>query len=294
MKLISFQDGRMPGIGVLDDAEGAVIDLSAAGLSSDMTSFIELGSEGLQRAMETCMDPVAVLDPEDIYLTAPIPTPRRNIFCVGRNYHDHAKEFHESGFDASEKDKVIPDHPMIFTKATTSVIGPGEDLDLSLDPTGTTDYEGELGVVIGPGGRGIAKDEAYNHVYGYTIINDVTARTLQHRHKQWFIGKSLDGYCPMGPCLVTADEIGDVAKLQLTTTVNGEKRQDAVVADLIFDIPTLIETISAGITLLPGDIIATGTPVGVGIGFDPPVFLKSGDTVAVTVSGIGTLETPVI
>lgn len=294
MKLISYLVGSKPGIGVLDDAEGTVIDLSAAGLAPDMTNFIELGADGLQRAIETCKAPVAILNPEDIYLTAPIPTPRRNIFCVGRNYHEHAKEFHASGFDASEKDKVVPDHPMIFTKATTSVIGPGQTLDLSLDPTNTTDYEGELAVIIGPGGRGISKDAAYEHVYGYTIINDMTARTLQHQHKQWFIGKSLDGYCPMGPCLVTADEISDVGKLHLTTTVNGEPRQDAVVADLIFDIPTLIETISAGITLLPGDIIATGTPVGVGIGFDPPVFLKSGDNVAVTISGIGTLETPII
>ena len=148
-------------------------------------------------------------------------------------------------------------------------------------------------MVIGEGGRNIGKDKAFDHVYGYTIINDATARTLQQRHRQWFLGKSLDGYCPMGPCIVTADEIKDVGKLHLTTRVNGEVRQDAMVSQLIFDIPTLIECLSRVMTLEPGDLIATGTCAGVGIGFDPPKFLKKGDVVTITIEPIGTLENPV-
>ena len=188
---------------------------------------------------------------------------------------------------------AIPELPIIFTKWPNSVIAHGEPIPSYLDYTNSTDYEGELTVVIGPGGRGIAKKDAFDHVYGYTIVNDATARTLQNQHKQWFLGKSLDGYCPMGPCIVTADEVRDVAKLQLTTRVNGEVRQDAPVSQLIFDIPTLIETLSRVMTLEPGDLIATGTCAGVGIGFNPPKFLQKGDRVAITIEPIGTLENPV-
>ena len=176
-------------------------------------------------------------------LLAPIPRPSKNIFCVGKNYHEHAKEFAGSGFDASTKD-VVPEAPVVFTKPPTSVSGPGDAIPSFLDPTGSTDYEGELAVVIGKGGRGIAKADWAQHVFGYTIVNDVTARTLQHKHRQWVLGKGIDGFCPMGPAILTADEAPDPTKLRLTTHVNGEKRQDALVADLIFDIPTLIEAIS--------------------------------------------------
>ncbi len=150
-----------------------------------------------------------------------MPRPAKNVFCVGKNYHEHAREFHGSGFDASAKE-AIPELPIIFTKAPTSIIAQGETILASLDYTGSTDYEGELTVVIGKGGRGIAKADAYQHVFGYTIINDVTARTLQHSHRQWFLGKSLDTFCPMGPAIVTADEVGDVTKLLQVTRVNGD------------------------------------------------------------------------
>ncbi|HEV7394700.1 MAG TPA: fumarylacetoacetate hydrolase family protein, partial [Burkholderiales bacterium] len=203
------------------------------------------------------------------------------------------REFHNSGFDASAGKDAIPEEPIIFTKWPNSVIGPGEAIPTANDYTHSSDYEGELTVVIGEGGRNISKTRAYDHVYGYTIVNDATARTLQNRHKQWFLGKSLDGYCPMGPCIVTADDIEDVTQLRLLTTVNGEVRQDAYVSQLIFDIPTLIETLSKLMTLEPGDLIATGTCAGVGIGFDPPRFLKAGDTVAITIEPIGTLQNPV-
>ncbi|MEJ0072032.1 MAG: fumarylacetoacetate hydrolase family protein [Pseudomonadota bacterium] len=173
------------------------------------------------------------------------------------------------------------------------MIGPGVAIPSYLDASNSTDYEGELTVVIGRSGRTIAKADALRHVFGYTIVNDVTARTWQHAHSNGFSARALDGFCPMGPCIVTADEIPDPTALRLATTVNGEPRQNASVRDLIFDIPTLIETISRGITLEPGDLIATGTPVGVGIGFKPPRFLKPGDRVAITIEPIGRLENPV-
>jgi 2-keto-4-pentenoate hydratase/2-oxohepta-3-ene-1,7-dioic acid hydratase in catechol pathway len=227
-------------------------------------------------------------------LKAPVPLPLRNIMCVGKNYHEHAKEFSASGFDSSSTGAAdaIPTAPIIFTKVPQSVIGPDEPIRYPTGVSEQLDYEAELAVIVGKGGRGISKANALSHVWGYTIINDVTARDIQGRHKQWFLGKSMDTFAPMGPWAVTADEV-DLATAGIRCWVNGELRQDAKIADLIFDIPTLIETLSAGITLLPGDIIATGTPAGVGIGFKPPKFLKKGDVVAMEVDGIGRLSNQV-
>jgi 2-keto-4-pentenoate hydratase/2-oxohepta-3-ene-1,7-dioic acid hydratase in catechol pathway len=230
---------------------------------------------------------------DSVRLTAPIPRPRRNIFCVGKNYHAHAKEFAGSGFDSSAKaGGDIPAVPIYFTKVPESVIGPGEPIVIVPAVSDATDYEAELAVVIGRGGKGIKAADAMAHVWGYTIINDVTARDWQQRHLQWHLGKSFDSYCPMGPWLVSADEC-DATRTGIRCYVNGEERQNANTADLIFDIPTLIETLSAGITLYPGDVIATGTPVGVGIGFKPPKYLKPGDVVRVEIDGIGALQNPV-
>jgi 2-keto-4-pentenoate hydratase/2-oxohepta-3-ene-1,7-dioic acid hydratase in catechol pathway len=230
---------------------------------------------------------------DSVRLTAPIPRPRRNIFCVGKNYHAHAKEFAGSGFDSSAKaGGDIPAVPIYFTKVPESVIGPGEPIVIVPAVSDATDYEAELAVVIGRGGKGIKAADAMAHVWGYTIVNDVTARDWQQRHLQWHLGKSFDSYCPMGPWLVSADEC-DATRTGIRCYVNGEERQNANTADLIFDIPTLIETLSAGITLYPGDVIATGTPVGVGIGFKPPKYLKPGDVVRVEIDGIGALQNPV-
>lgn len=226
-------------------------------------------------------------------LLAPVAHPRRNIFCVGKNYAEHAAEFSKSGFDSSAKDgEHAPEAPVVFTKPFTSVIGPGDVIPPHADVVKQLDYEAELTIVIGKGGRGIRKADALDHVFGYTIVNDVTARDLQKLHRQWFLGKALDGFCPMGPYLVTADEF-DAADLDVKCWVNGELRQNANTAQLIFDIPTLIETISAGIALMPGDLIATGTPAGVGIGFTPPKFLRSGDTVRIEIQHLGVLENTV-
>jgi 2-keto-4-pentenoate hydratase/2-oxohepta-3-ene-1,7-dioic acid hydratase in catechol pathway len=226
-------------------------------------------------------------------LLAPIPRPARNIMCVGKNYRAHAAEFGGSGFDSSvgPSGEVIPDAPIIFTKVPETVIGDGAPIEYPA-VSDALDYEAELAVVIGHGGRGIAKADALRHVFGYTIVDDVTARDWQARHKQWFLGKSFDTFCPMGPWLVTADEV-DVTNLDVRCWVNGELRQAASTRDLIFDVPTLIETISAGITLYPGDVIATGTPAGVGIGFTPPRYLRRGDVVEIAITGLGRLSNPV-
>jgi 2-keto-4-pentenoate hydratase/2-oxohepta-3-ene-1,7-dioic acid hydratase in catechol pathway len=294
MRLVTFSGAGDARVGVHDPASDTVVDLAATTrLPKEMTAFIALGRNGLKRARAAVKSGQGRIAFDGVKLHAPIPRPARNVLCVGKNYYDHAREFHDSGFDASAGKDAIPELPIMFTKWPNSVIGPGEPIPSHLDYTHSTDYEGELAVVIGPGGRGIAKKDAFDHVYGYTIVNDATARTLQNQHKQWFLGKSLDGYCPMGPCIVTADEVGDVTRLRLVTRVNGEVRQDALVSQLIFDIPTLIETLSRVMTLEAGDVIATGTCAGVGIGFNPPRFLRPGDRVAITIEPIGTLDNPV-
>lgn len=229
----------------------------------------------------------------DAAIRAPL-IPARNIMCVGKNYADHAREFAGTGFDTSTPASAdpVPTAPIIFTKAPETVIGPGDVIQVPHQLTAQADYEAELGVIIGKGGRGIGKGQALDHVFGYTILNDVTARDIQHRHKQWFLGKSIDTFCPMGPWIVTADEV-DSSALAIKCWVNGELRQNASTADLIFGIPTLIETISAGMALKPGDVIATGTPAGVGAGFNPPRFLARGDEVTIEIEGLGQLRNPV-
>ena len=291
MKFATFSHAGTVKAGVVLDDRIAVC-ASGEDARNAVRGLIEEGDEALSRWRDMVADPAETVALSDVDLMAPIPEPRRNIFCVGKNYHAHAAEFHSSGFDSTGKE-AVPEVPVIFTKATTCVIGPGEAIRGSLDPTNSTDYEGEFCAVIGKRAFQVAKADAYDYVFGYTILNDATARVLQGRHNQWLIGKSLDTFGPMGPYLVTADEVGDVTALELETRVNGEVRQKASVADLIFDIPTLIETMSATMTLLPGDIIATGTPVGVGLGFDPPRYLVAGDIVSISVSRIGELSNPV-
>lgn len=293
MRFLSFKKDDQVSIGGLVPSEEAVVDLTEKGLPADLTSLIEMGEEGLSMA-EIAIQEGLQIPMKEIEILAPFPRPQRNVMCVGKNYFEHSKEFENSGFDSTSGGQTVPDAPVIFTKATTSITGSGKPIPASSDPSRSTDYEGELGVVIGQTGRNISKADAFNYIYGYTIINDVTARNLQQLHKQWFLGKSLDGFCPMGPLLVTADEIDDVTKLNLRTYVNKELRQDACVKDLIFDIPTIIATLSSLFTIVPGDIIATGTPAGVGIGFKPPKFLKPGDIVKIEIDQLGILENPVI
>jgi 2-keto-4-pentenoate hydratase/2-oxohepta-3-ene-1,7-dioic acid hydratase in catechol pathway len=288
MKLVTFSAGSSRRVGVVDAEAGVLRDVSellpaGAGLLEVIEQWAELGPVLRERVSGLPARPV-----DGVELLAPIPVPRRNIFCVGKNYRDHVLEFGRSGYDQPDRSEDLPEYPVVFSKATTSVTGPYGDIDPHHGVTAELDYEAELGVIIGRGGRGITREQAFDHVWGYTIIDDFTARDLQRTHKQWLLGKSLDTHCPMGPYAVSADEITDVTALMVESRVNGEPRQSAPVKDLIFDIPELIATLSAGITLLPGDLIATGTPAGVGIGFDPPRFMDSGDVVEVSITGLGT------
>lgn len=278
MKLATIRYKGAATAAIIDEAAG-----KAYPTATDMLSLIRAGGVPPQSGEGIALSSVEML--------APIPRPHRNIFCVGKNYRAHAKEFTQSGFDSSAKDEseTIPTAPIIFSKVPECVIATGAPI---LYPTGVSDkvdYEAELAVVIGKGGRGIKKADAYTHVFGYMIVNDMTARDLQASHKQWLIAKSLDTFCPMGPWLVTADAV-DAANLAVRCWVNDELRQEANTADLIFDVPTLIETLSAGITLYPGDIISTGTPAGVGIGFKPPRYLAPGDRVTIEIDGLGRLS----
>lgn len=288
MRLVTFEHEGTRKIGSLDGDE--VLDLAAADpdLPRDMVDLIAHWSA--DRMNSAAAD--AIRRPlSEVRLLAPLKV-RKNVIAVGRNYRDHAKEFSDSGFDASEK-QMIPDNPVVFTKAPTSVIGPDDPIVLANDPTGTTDYEGEMAVVIGRECRNATREDALSYVFGWTIVNDVTARDLQKRHVQWFIGKSPDTFCPMGPCITTIDELPDIRQSWMTTTVNGEQRQNAPISALIFDTESLIVTLSEVMTLEPGDVIATGTGLGVGIGFNPPRYLQPGDVVEVTIDGIGTLRNPV-
>jgi 2-keto-4-pentenoate hydratase/2-oxohepta-3-ene-1,7-dioic acid hydratase in catechol pathway len=290
MRIASYLHHDEPTVGLVSADAKSVrpFDLPARQRVLGALPLIEAAARG--EALPALGEPVPLAS---VRLTAPIPKPRRNIFCVGKNYHAHAKEFAGSGFDSSAKaGGDIPAVPIYFTKVPESVIGPDEPIVIVPEVSDATDYEAELAVVIGRGGKGIKAADAMAHVWGYTIINDVTARDWQQRHLQWHLGKSFDTYCPMGPWLVSADEC-DATRTGIRCYVNGEERQNASTADLIFDIPTLIETLSAGITLYPGDVIATGTPVGVGIGFKPPKYLKPGDIVRVEIDGIGSLQNPV-
>lgn len=220
---------------------------------------------------------------------APLSAFLRNPFAVGKNYHEHALEFDKSGFNATTSGaSAIPAFPQIFTKATSTLNGPTDAIRFDPKQTTSVDYEGEIGVVIGQVCRQVSKADAMSKVWGFVALNDVTARDLQKNHAQWFLGKSIDGFCPLGPWMTSRDEAPTDMRMQ--TWVNGEQRQDAHISQLIFDVPTLIETMSRGMTLLPGDIIATGTSVGVGVGFNPPKFLRNGDVVRVAISGLGELN----
>ena len=292
MKIVTYWHAGTRQVGRLSADGGTVTPLILSEQVKDSGALVLI--ERMAAGLAPPSDDVPPVPISSVRLDAPLPRPRRNIFCVGKNYHAHAREFAQSGFDggATKSGDDIPSDPIVFSKVPESVIAPGAAIRIPVGVSEAIDYEAELAIVIGRGGRGISAAQAMEHVWGYTIVNDVTARDWQQRHKQWLIGKSFDTFCPMGPCLVTADELdGGDARVRLW--VNDELRQDARTTDLIFDIPTLIATISAGITLYPGDLIATGTPAGVGIGFKPPKYLKAGDRVRIEIDGIGVLENPV-
>ncbi len=284
MRVATFSIAGERRVGLVDvgGASVAPFDLPVERAEAGVLALIDLNGAGPPRTLSPI--PLA-----QVTLEAPIPKPRRNIFCVGKNYHEHAHEFARSGFDSSASAGAVPQNPIIFSKVPESVIATRAAVVIDPAVSAAIDYEAELAVIIGKEGRGISRERAFDHVWGYTIVNDVTARDLQGKYSQWLIGKSQDTFCPMGPWAVTRDEI-DLERTGIRCFVNGELRQDSRLPLLIFDIPTIIATLSQGITLKPGDIIATGTPAGVGIGFSPPKYLKAGDTVRVEIDGIGVLE----
>ncbi|KAI8655262.1 hypothetical protein NCS57_01274500 [Fusarium keratoplasticum] len=275
----SHPDTGLVRIGHYDIAKGTIQPLSFAS-GTPVTSLYEVIAAGVSRIIADG-EPVSA---KDVKVLPPISG--RDILAVGKNYMEHAKEFNSSGFDSSDKTDR-PSHPVIFTKRATSIIADGEEILPHAEFSSTIDYEGEIGVIIGKAGYRVSEADAWDYVWGYTIINDMTARERQRDHKQFFIGKSPDTFCPIGPIAVPKEFLPSTLKVE--TKVNGELRQSATTEELIFSIPTLIKTISEGQTLQPGDVIATGTPAGVGIGKKPPVYLQPGDEVAVSVTGLGTL-----
>lgn len=285
---------RLATIEVDGRPEGAVIeaDGSARPIGGTLQDLIAGGPAALDALRARMAGPAgaAAIPAAAVRMLAPLPRPEKNVFCVGRNYREHIAE----GERAQNVKIAVTEVPVYFTKPRTAVVGPGAEVPIFPHVSTQIDYEVELAIVIGTGGRDIPRERAFEHVFGYTIVNDVTARDVQRRHGgQYFKGKGLDGSCPMGPWIVTADAIGDPAKLGIRSLVNGEVRQDSTTAAMIFDIPTLIASLSEGLTLEPGDILATGTPSGVGYAMDPPQFLTDGDRVVCEIDGIGRLENTV-
>jgi 2-keto-4-pentenoate hydratase/2-oxohepta-3-ene-1,7-dioic acid hydratase in catechol pathway len=285
MRLVTFVRGGVEAPGAWVD--GKIVDLSPVAASAQ--ALIERGAEALNKAKALAADASKAFLASEVKLLAPLPHLRKNCFCVGRNYVEHVEE----GARAMGGTAKLPEVPQFFTKAPTAVNAPGAPVRLDPKLTRLLDYEVELAVVIGKAGRDIPRAEAYDHVWGYTIANDVTARDLQRRHEQWFKGKSLDTTLPLGPWIIDSEEIGDPTTLELSLTVNGQQRQRARASMMIFDIPAIIQFLSAGLTLEPGDVIATGTPSGVGFAMDPPVGLKGGDVVVAKIDRIGELVSPI-
>ena len=295
MKFLTLEDGQL---GVLLD--GSVVDVAAAAATlsgsapaTTLQALIDAGDDAVLDTLELALQAqtagVACRPYAETRPRAPLPQPRRNILCLGKNYLEHAQEVAAKMQVSGE----APVKPIIFTKATTAVIGPGDSIPAWQDLTQKLDYEAELALIIGKGGVNIPAEDAWGHVFGYTAINDISARDLQKDHMQWFRAKSLDGFAPMGPCVVHRSSMPAPADIEVRCFVNGEQRQRATFDQLIFAVPEIIAVLSSGMRLLPGDIIATGTPAGVGMGFRPPKYLQPGDEVVVDITGVGELRNPV-
>lgn len=310
MKLASFStmDIPKPRVGIVQDNEILDIDLAARVLRMitpdqllglldhyehtmhDIDEILNHVAGRRFSEVKTFVAIGAVRNLSDVHLTAPIPRPRKNIMCLGWNYAEHARETAE----LRGRQPTPPEDPVFFTKAPTTVNGPYDDIIIDPSVSEQVDWEAELGVVIGKTGKNIHEEDALSYVFGYTVINDVTARDLQSRHKQFFKGKSIDGYCPMGPWIVTADEVPDPQNLMVRLRVNGVTKQEASTNTMVFSVRKIISILSCGLTLEPGDIIATGTPSGVGFARNPPEFLKAGDVMETEVEGVGMLRNRVV
>ena len=286
MKLVTFQqDGALiPGALTVRDGRDVIVDLARAdaSLPNSVRGILEGGSSALAKAEAAATSATHVLDAASVKLAAPIPNPGK-ILCIGLNYADHA----------AESGQPLPDYPIVFSKYSNTVIGSGEAIILPR-VTDKVDYEAELGFVIGIGGRHISEAEALDHVAGYMPINDVSARDYQERVSQWTMGKSFDTFAPMGPALVTADEVGDPHSLAIRLWIGDEALQDSNTSQLIFSVPKLVADISEVMTLEPGDIVSTGTPPGVGAARTPPRFLRAGETCNIEIEKLGILSNPIV
>ena len=279
MKYITYLHNNKESVGFLNESENAVYSLPFA----DMNALIEASKEELEDAIKEAKNKISL---SDVTLLAPIPRPKQDVICLGINYKAHADEA-ERYSDAFKKERPIP---IYFSKRVTEAVAPNGFIESHPGLVERLDYEAELAVIIGKKAKHVKAEDAADYIFGYTVLNDVSARLLQTTHKQWYFGKGLDGFTPMGPCITSADEIAFPPALQISSHINGELRQDSVTGLLITSIADIIEELSSGMTLMPGTIIATGTPSGVGMGFDPPKFLKSGDVVECFIEGIGTLR----
>ena len=285
MKFVTYINNGESGVGVLNAAETAVIPAAELGLEAKTMN--ELIDE-LRGELPTVPEVVKELALSEIRLDAAIPEPKQDIICLGLNYRDHAEEATRADavFDVQRGDAVY------FAKRLQRAVAPGGTIDGHFDICDSLDYEVELGVVLGKDAKNVKAADAAEYIFGYTIINDVSARNLQTRHKQWYFGKSLDDFTPIGPCIVSAEKLGAMPELDIRCYVNGELRQNSNTRMMIFDIPYIIEELSTGMTLKAGTVIATGTPSGVALGMEPTVreYLKSGDVIRCEIEGIGVLE----
>ena len=288
MKLVTYLENGTEKVGALTADGSAIVPLPVP----DMNTLIEtMTLSQLSSAVTAAEGSGASVALADVELLAPIPRPRQDVLCLGMNYKAHASEAAKYDADAFTKEKPAA---VYFSKRVSQAVAPGGAIQSHRDMVERLDYEVELAVILGKTAKNVKAAEAGDYIFGYTVLNDVSARDVQTGHKQWYFGKSLDGFTPMGPCIVTADEIAFPPALGISSTVNGELRQDSNTALFLNSIQEVLEELTAGMTLLPGTIIATGTPAGVGMGFDPPKFLKPGDTVSCTIEGIGTLTNPVV
>ena len=287
MKLVTYRENGAEQVGALTKDGTAILPLPVP----DMNTLIEtMTLSQLSSAVTAAEGSGASVALAEVELLAPIPRPRQDVLCLGMNYKAHASEAAKYDADAFTKEKPAA---VYFSKRVSEAVAPGGVIQSHQDLVERLDYEVELAVILGKTAKHVKAAEAGDYIFGYTVLNDVSARDVQTGHKQWYFGKSLDGFTPMGPCIVTADEIAFPPALGISSTVNGEPRQDSNTSLFLNSIQDVLEELTAGMTLLPGTIIATGTPAGVGMGFDPPKFLKLGDTVSCTIEGIGTLTNPV-
>ncbi len=293
MRLVTYREHGADRAGVLVGSDGfADVGKLLGGDGTSMLALIEAGPDALTALRSALPGASGVRPLGAVQLRAPIPRTRRNVFCVGWNYSEHFEEGRQVRADPSVPE--IPKFPTFFSKNPATIVGPGQDVIHPAPSSTELDWEVELAVVLGKAGRDIPEDRAMEHVFGYTVANDVSVRDFQRRHSQWFKGKNFDTHLPLGPWVVTADELPDPQHLRITSRINGVTKQDSNTNHMVFSLKRVLAELSIGLTLEPGDVVITGTPEGVGFARKPPEFLKVGDVMQMEVEGIGVLENPVV